>query len=528
MTWCDVTSLYQIYPRSFQDLSGDGIGDLNGITFRLDYLRDLGVDAVWISPFFTSPMRDFGYDVADYRDVDPTFGGLDDFRMLLDEAHARGIKVMIDLVPCHTSDQHPWFVEARSSRDNPKRDYYVWHDPRNGDFPNNWRSLAGGRAWTFDETAEQYYLHSFLPSQPDLNWDNPAVRREMTDVVRFWFDMGVDGMRVDAIWGISKDPQLGDDAPNHGFDGDPDSYGAFVHDHCKHGPHFAGYLRQLAAVCDEYDDRQLVFEFYPDEQLGDIWQQYTEVIQTHPRAAAFFMENRQNDWHAERTGWNLVNYLRACGDNLPFFCVGNHDQPRVVSRLGHERARALQFLNLLCPGVSVIYYGEEIGMENGDLTEADLRDHFSPNHSTLDSRDRERTPMQWDGSRYSGFANVRPWLPVHKNHRTVNVQAQLMDDNSLLALHRRLLKLRRQLPVITRGQLEKIDTGNGFVLGLHRWLDDQQAFVFVNFADSEQSISLSTPDATHVLAATIPEVTLHDGRLVLPGYGGALVGLGHY
>ena len=182
MTWCDVTSLYQIYPRSFQDLSGDGIGDLNGITFRLDYLRDLGVDAVWISPFFTSPMRDFGYDVADYRDVDPTFGGLDDFRMLLDEAHARGIKVMIDLVPCHTSDQHPWFVEARSSRDNPKRDYYVWHDPRNGDFPNNWRSLAGGRAWTFDETAEQYYLHSFLPSQPDLNWDNPAVRREMTDV----------------------------------------------------------------------------------------------------------------------------------------------------------------------------------------------------------------------------------------------------------------------------------------------------------------------------------------------------------
>lgn len=520
-SWRDVTSLYQIYPRSFQDLSGDGIGDLNGITFRLDYLSELGVDAVWISPFFTSPMTDFGYDVANYRQVDPVFGGQDDFRMLLDEAHARGIKVMIDLVPCHTSDQHPWFVEARSSRDSAKRDFYVWRDPVDGHEPNNWRSLAGGRSWTFDQATRQYYLHSFLSTQPDLNWDNPEVRHQMKEVVRFWFDMGVDGMRVDAIWGISKDPNLGDDSPNGDFYGDPDSYGAFVHDHCKHGPHFEQYLRELASVCDEYDDRQMVFEFYPDEKLGDIWQQYHEVLSVHPRASAFFMEHRHNDWHGEHTGWNISRYLETADGALPFFCVGNHDQPRIASRLGFGRARALQFLNLLCPGISVIYYGDELGMENGELTDSAVRDAFSPNHSPVDSRDLERTPMQWDGSRYSGFANVKPWLPVHKNHKTVNVAAELSDEGSMLRLQQRLLGLRRDMPLLIQGDMKKIDAGNGFILGFRRQLDDQRAYVFVNFADSEQSVQLPEPGA--LICATDEHVTLHDGTVRLGGYSGALI-----
>lgn len=520
-SWHNVTSLYQIYPRSFQDLNGDGIGDLNGITFRLDYLSDLGIDAIWISPFFTSPMTDFGYDVADYRNVDPVFGGLDDFRMLLDEAHARNIKVMIDLVPCHTSDQHPWFQESRSSRDNPKRNWYTWRDATDGHEPNNWRSLSGGRAWSWDAVTEQYYLHSFLPTQPDLNWDNPEVRRAMQDVVRFWFDVGVDGMRVDAIWGISKDPELGDDSLNSDFYGDADSYGAFVHDHCKHGPHFQEYLHELASVCDEYDDRQMVFEFYPDERLGDIWPQYKEVAQAHPRASAFFMEHRQNDWHGEHTGWNIVNYLSAVGQNLPFFCVGNHDQPRVVSRLGFKRARALQFLNLLCPGVSVIYYGEEIGMENGELTDEDIRDNFSPNHTPLDSRDRERTPMQWDSARYAGFANVQPWLPVHKNRRRVNVAFQLKDENSLLNLHRRLLQLRRELPILPRGTLEKIHTGNGFVLGFKREFEGQRAYIFVNFADSEQVVSM--PEPGELLITTDSGVRLDNNTVILSPHGAGLV-----
>ena len=352
-------------------------------------------------------MTDFGYDISDYRAIDPTFGGLDDFRALLEKAHILDIKVMIDLVPCHTSDQHPWFQEARSSRDNPKRDYYVWRDGRDGNEPNNWRSLSGGSSWELDEQTDQFYLHSFLKTQPDLNWDNPAVRNEIKNVVRFWFDMSVDGMRVDAIWGISKDPEFNDDSPNPDFHGDPEAYGAFIHDHCKMGPHFQEYLHELASVCDEYDDKQMVFEFYPDEKLGDIYQQYHKVLTAHPKASAFFMEYRQDEWHAEHTEQKIEKYLQAAGLAKPFFCVGNHDQPRVASRLGMERARALHFLNLLTPGISVMYYGDEIGMTNGELTTEDIQDNFSPVHSTIDSRDLERTPMQWDDTRFAGFSEVK-------------------------------------------------------------------------------------------------------------------------
>ena len=517
--WRDVGSLYQIYPRSFRDLNGDGVGDLNGITLKMDYLSDLGVDAIWISPFFTSPMTDFGYDVADYQNVDPVFGGLDDFRMLLDEAHARDIKVMIDLVPCHTSDQHPWFVESRSGRDSPKRDWYVWRDGSDGHEPNNWVSLAGGKSWTFDADSGQYYLHSFLPTQPDLNWDNPEVRLAIKDVVRFWFDMGVDGMRVDAIWGISKDPELRDDTVNYDFHGDSNSYGAYIHDHCKHGPHFQEYLHELASVCDEYDDKQMVFEFYPDERLGDIWRQYHDVIHVHPKATAFFMEHRQNDWHGEHTGWNIMNYLEAAGENVPFFCIGNHDQPRVTSRLGLPRSRALQFLNLLCPGVSVIYYGDEIGMEDVDLTQHDAQDGF--HHSLQDDRNRARTPMQWNSSRYAGFANVLPWLPVHSNRKQVNVAKETKDPSSLLWLCRKLLELRHELPILRHGTMEKLDTGNGFVLGFRRQLDGQQLQIYINFADSAQTVWL--PETGRVIIGTNPDTRVDGNVLQLPGYGGVLI-----
>lgn len=520
-SWRDTASLYQIYPRSFQDLSGDGVGDLNGITFRLDYLQQLGVDAIWLSPFFTSPMTDFGYDVADYQAVDPTFGTLGDFRMLLDEAHARNIKVMIDLVPCHTSDQHPWFQEARQSPHNPKRDYYVWRDPVHGGPPNNWRSVAGGSSWTFDPVSKQYYLHSFLPTQPDLNWDNPAVRQEMKRVVRFWFDMGVDGMRVDAVWGISKDPELQNDPRNEGFTGDGDNYGAYIHNRCKYGPHFQEYLRELASVCDEYDDVRMVFEFYPDEQLGDIWQQYREVAQTHPRASAFFMEHRQGEWHAEHTVQHIEQYLAAAAGRTPWFCVGNHDQPRIMSRLGPDRARALQFLNLLCPGVSVVYYGDEIGMENGDLSEQHIHGISTGQAAAEDVRHRARTPMQWTAARYGGFTNVQPWLPVHTNRRTVNVVAQQSDKTSLLAMHRRLLHLRQSWPLLRHGSMERYDTGNGFVAGFWRRLEHERACVLVNFADAEQTVQL--PPNGALIDATSDAVQLAATTLRLPGYGGVLV-----
>ena len=521
--WENVGSLYQIYPRSYQDTDGDGVGDLRGITRRLSYLENLGIDAVWISPFFPSPQTDFGYDVSDYRDIDPTYGTLDDFRELLKEAKARNIKVMIDLVPCHSSDQHEWFKESSSSRDNPKRDYYVWRDASPDDgAPNNWVSLAGGSSWAYDETTGQYYLHSFLSSQPDLNWDNPVVRQEMTDVVRFWFEMGVDGLRVDAIWGISKDPLFGDDSHNYEHTGAPDVYGAFVHDHCKFGPNFNGYLAELASVCDEFDDKQIVFEFYPDERLGDIYDQYAKVAHIHPKASVFYMEHRQNHWHASDVMSSIDRYTNYSTDEAkPFFCLGNHDQPRVVSRLGEARARALNFLNLTTPGISVVYYGDEIGMENAELAPTEIQDAFSPASSIFDSRDLERTPMQWDGSLYGGFSETKPWLPTHRNTQTVNVETESAQLTSMLEMHRLLLKLRQAHPLLVHGTLERVDVDNGFVVSFKREYDNQRAYILVNFSSESEWVKL--PESCNIIASTSNWLDLGQGLdIKLPAYFGLL------
>ena len=523
-TWQDVASLYQIYPRSFLDTNGDGNDDLNGITEKLDYLSWLGIDSIWISPFFVSPLTDFGYDIANYRAIDPTFGQMEDFQALLKKAHDLDIKVMIDLVPCHTSDQHPWFQESRSSRDNPKRDYYVWRDGKNNSEPNNWRSLSGGSSWEFDERTGQFYLHSFLKTQPDLNWDNPEVRAEMKNIVRFWFDMGVDGMRVDAIWGISKDPDLKDDSPNPDFYGNPNDYGAFIHDHCKMGPHFQEYLQELASVCDEYDDKQMVFEFYPDDKLGDIYHQYSQILTVHPKASAFFMEYRDNEWHAKNIEKKIENYLQSANSNTPFFCIGNHDQPRVASRLGEERARALSFLNLLTPGISVVYYGDEIGMTNGELTTDDIQDNFSPANSVIDSRDLERTPMQWNDSQFAGFSSAKPWLPANENRTKINVDSEKITNDSLLNMHRKLLKLRQTFPILKNGNLSIVqNTGNGFILGLKRELAGQRAYIFINFADAEQSFSI--PENAKIITSThsVNLITVENLQMTIPGYCGVLL-----
>ena len=317
--------------------------------------------------------------------------------------------------------------------------------------------------------------------------------------------------------GLRRDDGRREPVPH--FHGDADSYGSYIHDHCKHGPHFQEYLHELASVCDEYDDKQMVFEFYPDERLGDIWQQYHDVIHVHPKATAFFMEHRQNDWHGEHTGWNIMNYLEAAGENMPFFCLGNHDQPRVTSRLGLPRSRALQFLNLLCPGVSVMYYGDEIGMEDVDLTQHDMQDGF--HRSLQDDRNRARTPMQWNSSRYAGFANVLPWLPVHPNHKQVNVAKETKDPSSLLWLCRKLLELRHELPILRHGTMEKLDTGNGFVLGFRRQLDGQQMQIYINFADSAQTVWL--PNSGRVIIGTNPDIRVDGDVLQLPGYGGTLI-----
>lgn len=493
-TWRDIGTLYHIYPRSFQDSNGDGVGDITGITQRLDYLSEtLGVDAIWLSPFSPSPMKDFGYDVADYRGVDPDYGTLDDFKELLNQAHKRNIKVMIDLVPCHTSDQHAWFQESRNSTSNPKRDYYTWRDPGpDGGPPNNWLSVSGGKSWTFDEKTGQYYLHSFLSSQPDLNWDNPAVREEIKNIIRWWFDLGVDGMRVDAIWGISKDPELRDDPVNHEYPGDLSQYGNFIHDKCRFGPHFTEYLKELADTCEEYDDRQMIFEFYPDDKLGNYADQYQKVAHANPRAAStFFMELIRSPWHAENIGRQLDEYINhAVKPAIPIFCLGNHDQPRIASRIGDDRARAMSLLSLTLPGISVLYYGDEIGMTNGVLTPEQVRDRFSPLNEHDNTRDLERTPMQWDDSIFAGFSNTEPWLPVHENRTDRNTVTERNNPDSTLNLHRELIKLRKEYPALIGGTFERFYAGSGYVLAFKRELGSQRLYVLVNFAEDRQPISL--------------------------------------
>lgn len=492
-TWRDISTLYQIYPRSFQDSNGDGVGDINGIISRLDYLgRVLGIEAIWISPFFVSPMDDFGYDVADYYDIDPSYGSLRDFKRLLDEAHRRGIKVMIDLVPCHTSDQHTWFQESKSSKNNPKRDYYIWRDPQpDGSPPNNWLSQSGGSAWEFDKTTGQYYLHSFLKTQPDLNWDNPEVRREIQDVLRWWFNFGVDGARVDAVWSISKDPQLRNNKLNPGFEGSSDEYGYYIHNHSKNGPNMEFYLQEIAAVAEEFEDRQLIFEYYPDHQLGDIFSQYKLVAEANPRvASAFFMELIRNNWHAQDMAWNLDDYLnRSLKHSIPVFSVGNHDQPRIFGRLGEKRARAMTVLNFALPGISMIYNGDEIGMTNSDLSGVASKDKFSP-LSSEDSRDQARTPLQWNSLDFAGFSSVEPWLPVNSNKEFINVASQLNQPGSALKLHQKLIALRKQYSTLREGSFELINLENGYLLGFKREFYGQKIYVVVNFADQPQPLEL--------------------------------------
>lgn len=491
--WTKINCLYQIYPRSFMDSNSDGVGDIRGIIDKLDYLSDtLGVDAVWISPMFVSPMLDCGYDVADYLDIDPVFGTLDDFKELLHEAHARNIKVMIDFVPNHTSDQHSWFRQARTSRDDPKRDYYVWRDAKpDGSRPTNWLSMSGGYAWTLDEGSSQYYLHSFMSSQPDLNWDNPQLRQEMYDVLRYWMKLGVDGFRVDAVWPLSKvyedDPLNSDcaDCPEQ-------DYGRYLHSRCKNGPNMLKYLREMSAVIKEFEDRRLVFEYYPDDKLGDMNQQLYDIFALEPSVAGpFYFSLFQIEWHADGLGTMLSNFYKGLPkDSMPYVCLGNHDQPRIVSKHGEAKAKALAVIEFTLPGVPVVYYGEELGMKDYHMSDADKRDNFDSEFSGMGGRDPERTPMRWSSGVYAGFSHVKPWLPIGEDLERINVASQALASNSFLRLYQKLLRMRREYDFLANGLFERIDISNSYCLAYKITDGDKQLFIAVNFADQPQKISL--------------------------------------
>jgi len=488
--WWKTGVIYQIYPRSFQDSNGDGIGDLAGILRRLSHLIELGIDAVWLSPIFPSPMADFGYDIADYTGIDPIFGTLDDFDRLVASTHDLGLKIILDLVPNHTSDQHPWFQESRSSRHNPKRDWYIWRDPAPaGGPPNNWMAEFGGRAWELDPRTGQYYYHAFLAAQPDLNWRNPDVRRAMHDVMRFWLRRGVDGFRVDVIWHLIKDQEFRDNPPNPDYrEGSPPNH-AVVSLYSADRPEVHDVIAELRRVVDEFDNRVLIGEIYlPIERLVTYYGR--DLTGTHLPFNFTLLLSR---WHARDIAKLIDEYegsLPAGG--WPNWVLGNHDRPRVASRVGRDQARVAAMLLLTLRGTPTIYYGDEIGLPQVPIPPDHIRDPFEKNVPGLGlGRDGARTPMQWDAGRFAGFSNVEPWLPLADDHESENVANHRGDKTSMFSLYRRLLALRRKSPALTLGSYRPI-VASGDLLLFIREHPQQRLLVALNLGDEPTDVSSET------------------------------------
>ena len=448
--WWKRGIIYQIYPRSFQDRSGDGVGDLAGIIERLPYLVDLGVDALWLSPIFPSPMADFGYDVSDYTAVDPLFGTLADLDTLIERAHAASLKVLLDLVPNHTSDRHPWFSESRASRRNPKRDWYIWRDPAPDDGPpNNWLSVFGGSAWEKDAATGQYYYHAFLSQQPDLNWRNPEVRAAIYDVMRFWFRRGIDGFRVDVIWHLIKDDLFRDNPVNPDHAPGRPPYERLVPLYTADRPEVHEVIAEMRRVVDAFPARLLIGEIYlPIERLVAYYGR--DLAGAH---LPFNFSLLQSPWNARMIARLIDAYEAALPPGgWPNWVLGNHDRPRVASRIGGAQARNAAMLLLTLRGTPTIYYGDEIGMTNVPIPPDRIQDPFEKNMPGLGvGRDGCRTPMQWNAGPHAGFSTAEPWLPLAEDFRRRNVESQREDATSLLDLVRRLIRLRREREVLIVG-----------------------------------------------------------------------------
>jgi alpha-glucosidase len=516
--------IYQIYPRSFMDSNGDGVGDLEGIRQRLDHLAWLGVDGIWLSPCFPSPMADFGYDVSDYCDIDPLFGTLDDFDRLLADAHARGLKIVLDWVPNHTSDQHLWFVDSRSSRESPRRDWYVWRDPGpDGGPPNNWIAAFGGSAWEWDEGTEQYYLHSFLKEQPELDWRNPAVERAMHDVLRFWLDRGVDGFRIDVVQRLMKDPELRSNPVV-----DPAlGYGGQRHLHDEDHPDVHPLLRRLRKLLDGYDERMAVGEVYildPErvaKYLG-------RGDQLH---LAFNFSFLRAPWSAERFRQEVARFESLVpAEAWPDVVLSNHDVPRHASRYDHPehgdgRARVAAMMLLTLRGTPFLYYGEEIGMRNVEIPPDRLQDPLAWTLHPKVSRDPERTPMLWEAGAKAGFTAGEPWLPVAASvpDHGQTVAAQRADRGSLLWLYRDLLGLRRRTPALERGEWRPLDAPGG-VFAYERQHGESRARVALNFSDEPRVVDLGREPVLEALRTehtrSEPDVS---GRLELAAAEGVVL-----
>jgi alpha-glucosidase len=460
--WWKHAVIYEIYPRSFQDSDGDGVGDLNGITRRLDYLANLGIDAIWLTPMFPSPQVDFGYDISDYVSIDPQYGTMADFDRLVREAKKRQIRIIVDLVPNHTSDQHSWFKESRSSRNNPKRDWYIWRDGKGpGKPPNNWLAWFGGSAWKLDPLTNQYYYHYFYTEQPDLNWRNPEVRRAMYDVVRFWLSRGAAGFRVDAVSRLFEDPDLRDESILPGTD----AYGnpRIDHKYTDNLPEVHEVLREMRKVLDSYPGNPVIISEADQPNIVELTKMYgnNDEVQL-PMDFQFALVNRLSASEFRK----LIDEVdRNEAGGQPYFFFSNHDQPRQWDRYGDGQnndqiAKVTATLLLATRATPQLYYGEEIGMVTTPPTRIeDVKDPVGRTSWPTDKgRDGERTPMQWDASRNAGFSTAeRTWLPVPPSYLMRNVAIQEKDSNSILNFYKKLIALRRNQKALRDGSYEALN-----------------------------------------------------------------------
>lgn len=554
--WWKSAVVYQVYPRSFVDSNGDGIGDLPGIISKLDYLAELGIDVLWLSPVFKSPQDDNGYDISDYQDIDPMFGTLADVDELIAAAHKRGIKIVMDLVVNHTSDEHPWFLESKSSKDNPKRDWYWWRPARKGKFvgepgaePTNWRSFFSGSVWQLDEATNEYYLHLFSKRQPDLNWENPDVRAAIYGMMNWWLDRGIDGFRMDVINLISKVLPLRDaDAPAVGADGFADGFqfvmnGPRIHEFLKemHAEVFAGRDQMITVgempgvttedarryTNPEENEVDMVFQF--DHMSVDRGLDRYHVQDFDLRALKASLGHWQSE--LQGIGWNSLYW-------------NNHDQPRVVSRFGNDRGYRVESAKMLgtvlhmLQGTPYIYQGEELGMTNYPFSSLDqFRDIESINYEAsaaqqpgydeaklilalaASSRDNARTPVQWDDSVNAGFTSGTPWLPVNPNAGTVNAQHDVGNGDSVFHYYRKLIQLRHELPIVVQGAFDMLLEEDEHIFAYTRTLGNEQLLVLANFSDDGRDVPLDNAQSwvgEHILISNYPLASLSEGLRLRP------------
>lgn len=538
--WWKHAVFYEIYPRSFKDSNGDGIGDLNGITSKLDYLKDLGVDAIWLTPCFPSPQVDFGYDISDYCAIAPEYGTMADFDRLLAEAKKRNIKILMDFVVNHTSDKHPWFEESRSSKDNPKRDWYIWRDGKNGGPPNNWQSLFGRSAWKLDPKTNQYYYHFFYAEQPDVNWRNPELKKAMLDSARFWLKKGVAGFRLDAVGCLFEDPECHDNPvlPGTNNFGDPNT--EFKYN--DHYPEVHDVMRDLRAVLDTFPggDHPVLIGETAGPDVKSISSMYGPKLDEIQLPMNFFFAYL-NKLSAPEFRKMISEWDTNPAGGWPLYFYSNHDQIRHYIRYGDGKnndaiAKLMAAMLLTVRGTPLMYYGEELGMENNDPKR--VEDVYDPigkiGWPKEKGRDGERTPMQWTAGQYAGFSTAKPWLTSAESYKTHNVQTESADPNSLLNFYKKLIKLRRQEPLLN-GKLTMINKDDASVLSFVRSSDARgglgpRVLVALNFSDKEQQFK---PGDGYVLSKfAVKDLVsqgkaLYDGKetLQLPPFGVAVMAL---